>query len=162
MRVRRADDRRGLYKVWIHGMGGRLLLGTLAPEQGELCLRRRLSRSQLERDRCWPVLGGEVVLAFSFGQDGWQREEHPERLVRDVVLRQALKGQRMLLQQTGSGFLLSAPFDTGRPFPLTPLFCLSRVEGGRQGRRAVFAFDREGNPIVRHNEVQGGENSGIS
>lgn len=162
MQVRRPDDRRGLYKVWIHGGSGRLLLGTLVPEQGELRLRRRLTRSQLEHDRCWPILGGESVLAFSFGQEGWQREEHPERLVNDVVLRQALKGQSMLLRQLGNGFLLSAPFDTGRPFPLTPLFCLSKVEGGRQGNRVVFSFDPEGNPILPHNQRHSGENSGTS
>ena len=152
MQVRRSDDRRGLYKVWIRGMGGRVLLGTLAPEQGELRLRRRLSRSQLERERCWPVVGGEVVLAFSFGQEGWQREEHPERLVNDVVLRQSMKGKSMLLRQAGSGFLLSTPFDTGRPFPLTPLFCLAKVEGGR----VIFSFDREGKPVLPHNEGHSG------
>lgn len=162
MQARRPDDRRGLYKVWIHGVGGRLLLGTLVPEGGELRLRRRLSRGQMERERCWPVVGGEVVLAFSFGQDGWQSEEHPERLVNDVVLRQALKGKNMLLRQTGSGFFLSAAFDTGRPFPLAPLFCLSKVEGGQQGRRLIFSFDREGNPVVPHNGRKSGENSGTS
>lgn len=162
LQVCRSDDRRGLYKVWIHGAEGRVLLGTLVPEQGELRLHRRLSRGQLERDRCWPVVGGEAVLAFSFGQEGWQREEHPERLVKDVVLRQALSGQRMMLLRGKRGFLLSAPFDTGRPFPLTPLFCLAKTEEGRQGRRVIFSFDGEGNPVVPNNGGGNGENSGTS
>ncbi len=158
LQVRRQDDGRGLYKVWIHGPGGRRLLGTLVPEGGRLCLYRRLSRGELEREGGWPVTGGETVLAFSFGQDGWVMEEHPERLVKDVVLRQALKGKAVLLRRQESGFRLSASFDTARPFTLTPLFCLSKVEGGR----VIFFFDREGNPAVPHNDRHGGENSGIS
>ena len=158
LQVQRHDDGRGLYKVWIYGQGGRRLLGTLVPEGGRLCLYRRLSRVELERERCWPVTGGETVLAFSFGQDGWVREEQPEQLVKDVVLRQALKGQVMLLRRVEKGFRLSHSFDTARPFPLTPLFCLAKVEGGR----VIFFFDREGNPVVPHNGRRVGENSGIS
>ena len=156
LQVQRPDDRRGLYKVWICGTVGRLLLGTLVPEGGELRLHRRLSRGQLEREGCWPVAGGEVVLAFPFGQEGWQREEHPERLVKDAVLRQALRGQTMLLCRGKTGFLLSAPFDTGRPFPLTPLFCLARVERGR----AIFSFDGEGKPLVPNKRGKNGETNG--
>ena len=98
------------------------------------------------------------MLAFSFDGEGWQQEEHPERLVRDAVLRQALRGQSMLLRRGRDGFVLAAPFGTERPFPLTPLFCLSRVEG----TRVIFAFDKEGNPIAKHNERQSGENSSTS
>ena len=158
LQVQRHDDRRGLYKIWIRGPGGRKLLGTLVPEGGRLCIYRRLSRRELEQEGCWPVTGGEAVLAFSFGQDGWVREEHPERLVKDVVLRQALKGQTMRLRRQEKGFRLSVSFDTARPFPLTALFCLSKVEGGY----VIFPFDREGNPVVPHNDRNSGENSGIS
>ena len=147
LRVCRSDDGKGLYKVWLRGREERFLLGTLVPEGGELRLSRRLSRGQLERCGCWPVTGGETVLAFSFGQMGWQREGHPERLVKDVVLRQALQGQTMQLCRREDGFLLSASFDTGRPFPLTPLFCLSKVERTQQGSRVIFSFDREGKPV---------------
>lgn len=34
------DDGRGLYKVWVRGRGGSLLLGTLIPERGRLALSR--------------------------------------------------------------------------------------------------------------------------
>lgn len=142
------DDGRGLYKVWIHGPGGRLLLGTLMPEGGSLHLRRRLSRGELERSGCWPVTGGETVLAFAFERGRWLREERPERLVKDVVLRQALQGQTMLLRRGADGFCLAAPFDSKRPFPLTPLFCLSKTEQVEGGSRVIFCFDKEGNPVV--------------
>ena len=153
MRVRRHDDRRGLYKVWVRGPGGHRLLGTLAPEKDGLCLHRRLSRRELERECCWPVTGGEVVLAFAFGGGGWLREEHPERLVKDAVLQQALKGQSVLLRQGEKGFRLSFLFDAARPFPLTPLFCLSKIEWG-QTNRVIFSFDRDGNPILPHKEPE--------
>ena len=43
--ARRQNDGQGLYKVWLRGGGkGRLLLGTLVPEGGELVLSRTLSR----------------------------------------------------------------------------------------------------------------------
>ena len=63
----RPEDGRGLYKVWLHGdQGGKLLLGTLAPEGGRLRLRRTLTVSALERAGCWPQLRAAAVLAFSF------------------------------------------------------------------------------------------------
>ena len=81
----RADcpaDGAGLYKVWLHSGGnGRFLLGTLTPEGGRLCLRRTVTRAELERRHCWPVTGGERVLAFAFsGQAGpWRRASAHQR-----------------------------------------------------------------------------------
>lgn len=162
MQAARSNDGRGLYKVWLHGQGGRLLLGTLAPEGDGLRLRRRLTRSELERGGCWPVTGGETVLAFAFEVDKWLREERPERLVTDVVLRRALGGQTMLLRRRKNGFCLAAPFDIGRPFPLTTLFCLAKPERVEGRSYVVFSFDREGNPVLPHNGSNTGENSGTS
>ncbi len=46
------DDGGGLYKVWVRGRGGSLLLGTLTPENGRLALSRTLSRSTLGQAGC--------------------------------------------------------------------------------------------------------------
>lgn len=162
LQVTRPDDKRGLYKVWIRGPGGRLLLGTLIPEGSSLYLRRRLSRCELERSGCWPIAGGETVLAFSFERGTWNREEHPERLVRDAVLRQTLRGRHMFLRRGEGGFCLAASFDTAQPFPITPLFCLAKMDRTEHGNQVVFWFDREGNPILPHNRRDDGENSGTS
>lgn len=156
------DDGKGLYKVWVCGRGGRMLLGTLVPEGDGLHLRRRVSRSELERSGCWPITGGETVLAFSFDRSRWHREEYPDRLVKDVVLRQALRGRPMLLRRQADGFCLAAQFDPDRPFPIPALFCLSKMEYVEGKLRAVFCFDRDGNPVVPHNEGNTGENSGTS
>ena len=77
--ARRQNDGQGLYKVWLRGGGkGRLLLGTLVPEGGELVLSRTLSRRTLEDAGCWPVAGGKAVMAYPFTEKSageWYWEE---------------------------------------------------------------------------------------
>ena len=162
MQVSRADDGCGLYKVWIRGAGGRLLLGTLAPEDGCLRLHCRLAIGQLERAGCWPVTGGESVLTFSFERSQWTREWHPDRLVKDMVLKRVISGQTVLLRRQEGGFCLAVPFDPVRPFPLEPLFCLGEVRRVEGRLHAVFSFDRTGTPVAPHNARDCGENSGTS
>ena len=145
----RPADGKGLYKVWLHGgQGGKLLLGTLAPEGGRLYLRRVLSISALERAGCWPQFWAEAPLAFSFsGQDNgrWYCEQHPERLVADELLQERLQGA-MLCRRSSGGFALAAPFRTDRPVPLAFLVCLSRVERRDGQLNLVWEFDSDGNP----------------
>ena len=165
MEAVRANDGRGLYKVWIRGQTGQLLLGTLTPEGGGLRLRRRLSRTELERSGCWPVTGGEVVLAFSFDRakpSSWTRTDHPEQLLHDEILARSVRGRTMLLRRNTNGFCLAARFDPGHPFPVTPLFCLSRVDRLDGAYHLLFEFDTQGNPILPHNRTHCGENSGTS
>lgn len=160
----RPDDRRGLYKVWLSGEGGRLLLGTLVPEGGRLYLCRRMTKAALERGGCWPVTAGECLLAFSFEKKSgdWTQENHPERLFRDESLRRMVVGRSMLLRREKEGFTLGARFDPQRSFPIPALFCLARVERVQGQVCALFSFDREGNPLVPHKGGQNGENSGAS
>ena len=63
----RASDSRGLYKAYLRGPTGRAPLGTLAPENGQLRIRRTLTLDALERQGAWPPVGGELELAFAFG-----------------------------------------------------------------------------------------------
>lgn len=159
----RKDDGRGLYKVWLYGSGGRLLLGTLAPEGDRLWLRRRVFRQELERGGCWPVVGGECVMAFPFGQHagGWQREERPNRLVTEE-LRGCFDGRTALCRKEGEGFVLAFPFDPIHPFPAPPLFCLARLERVEGRWYILFCFDGDGNPVLTHKRSDCGENSGTS
>ena len=103
LEAERPEDSQGLYKVWLTGaQGGRLLLGTLAPERGALRLRRTLSVGELERAGCWPPQGAQAPLAFPFSaSERWYREQHPEQLVRDPVLKKRLK-RIPLVWETGS------------------------------------------------------------
>lgn len=147
------DDGRGLYKVWCVGAGGKFLLGTLVPQRGGLGLERRVARRTLQEAGAWPILGGRVVLVYLFAGKGgpdksWRREEHPEELCRDVVVRACLRGAQGLLSREQDGERqLAAPFSTCKPILLNTLFCLAQVME-RQGRRyLVWRFDREGRPI---------------
>ena len=146
----RPSDGRGLYKVWLHGdRGGKLLLGTLAPENGTLRLVRTLSVGELERAGCWPQFWAEAPLAFSFAPRGdrWYCEQHPERLLTDQVLRGQLRGS-MLCRKEEGGFSLAAPFRTDCPMPLSALFCLARTERWDGRLHLVWSFDQGGRPRV--------------
>ncbi|WP_160667689.1 hypothetical protein [Colidextribacter sp. OB.20] len=150
MEAERPADGKGLYKVWLRGdQGGRLLLGTMAPEDGLLRLRRTLSVSALERAGCWPQFRAEAPLAFPFTPqhtEKWYCEQHPERLLTDPVLRGQVPGPMLCLRE-GEGFSLSAPLRADRPFPMPALFCLARPER-REGRLyLVWRFGRRGRPI---------------
>lgn len=147
----RPADGRGLYKVWLHGeRGGKLLLGTLAPEGGRLLLRRTLSVDALEQAGCWPSFRAEAPLAFAFDDPpdrGWYCEQHPDRLVRDPVLKAALTGP-ILCRREERGFSLSLPFRTDRPLRLCALVCLARIERREGQLRLVWDFDSRGEPKI--------------
>lgn len=163
----RPDDGRGLYKAWVRGRQGSLLLGTLAPEAGGLRLRRTVSRSSLGQAGCWPVTGGNCVLTYPFPGAGgpgsvWAPEPLPERLCRDPLVKESLRGRSGFCgRRDGALCLLSAPFRPDRPFPIPVLFCLARVEsrGGRPW--LVWAFDLEGTPVLpRIEPPKGGHTEG--
>ena len=155
------DTGAGLYKGYAAGPGGRLLLGTFVPEEGRLRLRRSVSRRELEQAGCWPVEGGEAVLAFSFSgggegaPEGWERAMEPERLLADRILRRsAAQVSGLLLRREKAGFWLAAPYGERSPFPMAPLFCLGRP-GRIGGRRYIlYRFDDAGVPQYPH-EIPG-------
>jgi len=153
LEAERPSDGKGLYKVWLHGeQGGKLLLGTLAPENDVLRLRRTLSTGTLERAGCWPRFRVEATLAFSFNTPPlgrWYCEQHPERLVNDPVLQSRLLGA-MLCRRENGGFSLSSPFRTDCPMRLPALFCLSHLERRDGQLHLVWDFDSQGNPKIPH------------
>lgn len=153
------DDGRGLYKAYLTGGGGRMLLGTLMPEGAALRLRRVFSAGELERRGVWPPDGGGAELAFAFQKDpaapppppGWTYEARPERLMGEALLARAVSGAAgALLRREEGGFLLALPYRADREFRLTPLFCFARVE--RLGERdyALFPFNACGCPRPPH------------
>ena len=160
--ARRQNDGQGLYKVWLRGGGkGRLLLGTLVPEGGELVLSRTLSRRTLEDAGCWPVAGGRAVMAYPFTEESageWYWEEEPWKLVSDPVLVQAARSWGpMLVQRGGEEVRLAASFRGGGQFPLVPLFCFGTVGQIRGREYVIFLFDRQGTPKMPYNLEKGGK-----
>ena len=135
--VWRENDGQGLYKAWLAGQEERCLLGTLAPENGWLYLRRTLSIDSLRRQGAWPVrtVEEEQVCSFQTPKLNWS----------DAVLcRCARRLPPHRLRREGEGVVLSFPFDPYRPFPLTPVFCFARVEQGH----LLFFFDGDGRPYI--------------
>lgn len=146
----RSMDSQGLYKVWLVGGGKKeYLLGTLAPENGRLMLRRSISKMQLEQAGCWPVMGAKLRLTFLFSKDnqklGWYCEPHPDRLVRDKLLRRLLKSP-MYCRMSSGGAELATPFSCECPVGLNTLFCLAKIERIQGENYLVWRFDRSGNP----------------
>ena len=133
------DKGDGLYKAYAVGAGGSFLLGTMMPESGMLCLRRTLTTDSLRRQGVWPVKRVECRLSHPFYGTSpaipWADE---------VLRRSASRLPRHTVQRNGEGFALILPFDPRVPFPMLPLFCLSRVENGR----LIFSFRADGTPYI--------------
>lgn len=166
--VIRTVDSGGLYKAWLHGVGGKTLLGTLIPEGGALRLRRVLEIAALERQGVWPPAGAEVVLAYPFASDSpppadWCWTDCPQRLIGDPMVSQSLHGiKRALLKRDVEGFLLAFPWSRHEPFPIPPLFCLAQIKKMSGKRYVIYRFSRRGCPELLHNFSGEGENRGVT
>ncbi|MCD7946961.1 MAG: hypothetical protein LUG13_01515 [Oscillospiraceae bacterium] len=160
--ARMEDDGRGIYKVYLLGNGSRMLLGTLAPEQGALTLRRTVSLRALEEQRLWPPSGAEAELSFSFSGGtreavplrGWRREDCPARLMGDRLLAESAKCLGGMLCRREDGFCLAFPYREDCAFPLVPLFCFARVAKLDGRRFFLFDFNENGCPIFRINDAE--------
>lgn len=118
----------GVKKVWLCGEGGgRLLLGTLVPENGRFHLRRRISHSSL---RCCGVTPPFRALVNP-GPEGsaW----HSLSSLRQVnpALLQALRAWPEGLWRWEEGrLLLRFPWRQGEAVPLMHLFCFGQGQDG--------------------------------
>jgi len=156
------DDGRGLYKAYLTGPGGRILLGTLIPEGGVLRLGRTLSTGELARRGAWPPESAQAELAFSASPAGWTREDRPARLMGERMLARSAEGLRgALLRRREGGFSLAVPWEAGGEFPLTPLFCFARVERLAGKDYAVFGFSPRGCPKMPHKIPAAGDAKGV-
>lgn len=149
-RAERKLDREGLYKVWIRGDGGEMLLGTLVPEGEHLALGRTVWPMELRQCGCWPVKGVKCVMAFRFHSssgDGWRWEDHPERFV-DRETARVGEWRRMLVYKGKDELYLACPFRNHTPIPLNTLFCLAKPKTIRGELCLLWRFDSEGKPCL--------------
>ena len=145
------DGGKGLYKAFLCGSAGRLPLGSLLPQGGSLYLKRSVPNETL---KCIGKLQrGEGILSFLSPKaqsvpEGWRQEPNPQRLFQDPLLSRAL-GQTSgaLVREAGDRTLLALPI-YGGVFPLTPLFCLSRIETLDGRDYAVFCVTKDGVPGI--------------
>lgn len=152
----------GLYKARLQGGRGSFLLGTLIPEGGALRLRRNVSVAQLQREGVWPPTGADIVMAFPFtgetAPSGFSWEEQPWKLTPDRLISPCLQRiGRCLIRKYPQGFSLVIPFRLEEPFPLPPLFCLSRTVRLDGKTYLQFSFSREGRPVLPYDFLNPGE-----
>ena len=135
----------GLWCAWAVGDRGELRLGVLEPSERQGTIRRRFSRqltAPLGR-----LLRGEVRPAGAREPEVWEPAAEPERLFRSPWLRQRLRGaQGALTRREGETRYLALPYDSGRAFPLTTLFCFAQVRRVGEGLYVVYAFDGQERP----------------
>ncbi len=153
----RTTDNRGLYKVWLFGQSGRMLLGTMIPEGGELRLERTLSRNTLLACGCYPILGGEVVMAFSFrhGEQsrpqalpkGWNIQVENTVFCNDPLLQEIISKQSWIEKSENHIFYLGMAYKIGVEFPLLPLFCFAKWEKLDENSYLIWKFDDKRQPI---------------
>lgn len=135
----------GLWCAWAVGDRGELRLGVLEPEGRQGAIRRRFSR-QLTAPLGRP-LRGEARPAGARGPEVWEPAPAPDQLFRAPWLRQRLKGVRgALSRRAGETRYLALPYDKGKPFPLTTLFCFARLRSIGAGAYVVYAFDGQERP----------------
>lgn len=153
-------ERPGLYRGLLRGSGGTWDLGLLLPEGGCLRVGRTLSLQALEEAGCWPVQSAEAVLAHPFSSDdpppqGWKRtRKAADLLAGDPLLARTAAETPVWLVRPGAdgAFSLAAPWDSSRPFPLAPAFCLARVEESAGRRLVVYRFSPDGRPVLPERE----------
>lgn len=145
----RPDDGSGLYKAFFWGNGGRILLGTMAPEEGRLKIRRTFSREELRRQNVWPIQGGSAELFFSFQAppSGWSWTEGGGLSLSEGSLRrEAARLGRVLSRRKEEKLTLAYPFLPGKEFPFSELFCFARMAELSGRTYVLFSFDGKGVP----------------
>ena len=154
-RVECSPPERELYRAYAVGEQGRLRLGILEPEGKGFGIRRRIpAREAAEAGRlvCGQLrtLAEEAAGAASIPEADWRAAPRPERLFRSAFLREQLRGIPGVLvrEQAGCRFV-ALPYSGRRPFLLASLFCFARIQRISGREYAVFAFDREENPVFR-------------
>lgn len=136
----------GLWCAWAVGERGELRLGVLEPGGEEASITRRFSGRMTQP--LGRLLRGEIRPAAEDGA-AWEQTAAPEQLFRSPWLRRQLRGIRGALTRTREeGRELALPYDSRKPFPLAPMFCLARVRRIRESWYAVYRFDGEERPIL--------------
>ncbi len=83
--------------------------------------------------------------AWTQPPEGWSWQSCPGRLLAEESLQRVLRETDWgLVKRDGEGFFLAFPWSRRAPFPIPPLFCLSRVQALEGRPYIVFRFSRRG------------------
>lgn len=141
----------GLCKLWLVRGERRLLLGTPAPEGGDLTLRRTFSRTLLEGQGVYPpqrveVAGGQSTARDPDRSGSWQPVDRHTPGLSDPLLRQLFCQGGWQWRSWDGGTEFCHGWAEGAPFPAVPLFCLAQIRGEGHKIQVHLYLDREGNP----------------
>ena len=149
--VQMEDPGDGLYRAVLEGKRGQLPLGVMESVDGQLTLRRRPERCEVERIgpvRC--VLAG---CAFAFGQKrAWNETHEPAQLLRSEFFRSRLTPRRAWWRRERGNLTLALPMRGDAPFPLETLFCFACVERVENELCITYRFDADENPVSREKQ----------
>ena len=137
------DD--GLYRAYLRGGNGELLLGVLEPRDGALRAEKRLSAAELAA--LGTIRDARARRSFSFAAERWESVgEAP--LFADAALSRrvsAIRGGKY--RRDGRGIRLALPYAPERPFPLVERFCFAQIRAVEGQLCAVYCLDAQGFPI---------------
>ena len=136
----------GLWCAWAVGDRGELRLGVLEPCGDRATIRRRFSA------RLTAPLGklrqGEIRPAHPPEPEDWTPLERWAVRPRSPWRREQLHlVSGVLVREEQGRRELAVPYDVGRPFPLTALFCFAHIRRIHGRSYAIFAFNGEERPV---------------
>lgn len=136
---------KGLWCAWAIGTQGELRIGVLEPAGDRAAIRRRFS------DRMTAPLGkllrGELRPA-SGEVAAWELVSEPEQLFHTPWLQKQLRGvQGAMLLREGKRRSLALPFNKGKPFPITAMFCFAQIKCIRGQNYVIYTFDEKEWPV---------------
>ena len=143
----------GLYKAYLAGEQGSVLLGTPMPEGNCLTLSRTLNHSALKECGAFPPVRGELTLATEGGPTqipaGWSLPGEGRFPPLEAELARAFRAlPRLWMRERDGGFDLSVPWRPGQELPVPPLICFARA-GALENRDCLFFyFDGQGRPQI--------------
>lgn len=150
-------DEPSLFKAWLIGKRGRILLGTLIPEGGALRLHRSIEISQLERQGAWPPTGAEILAAYSLTTrhppKGWCLQNEPWKMSELGEFRSSVQNfPWCFLRKNAKGIQIAIPWELGKTFPLSQLFCLASIKQFDGDLYLTFCFSAQGKPELPFEE----------
>lgn len=151
--VRCACPRADLYKIYLSGDGGSLLLGTPMPEGSFLTLSRTLTHQALRQAGAFPPLRGELTPASSGGPvlipAGWRTPAPNDLDCLEPVLKESFQALSLLwIRDLPGGFSLAVPWRCGQAVPVTPLICFADMKNLEGCCCLLFEFGADGAPQI--------------
>ena len=141
----------GIYKAYLVGNTGAMLLGTPMPEGNSLVLRRVITHDALRRCRVLPPVRGELREAGEGGPDlcppGWRPGRREDWTMVDPVIREELdRVGTVWVREEEGGLTLMLPWEMGRELPVTAAVCFLRPQTLDGAACLMLTLDRRGWP----------------